>query len=61
MKINERTDPVKAGSLGNKNFLNVLLALAFFAGTPMWVGKEPLPFAPPNGVKNPDSRPSDES
>ena len=58
MKFNEATHCSKPGA--SKNPLGILIALAFFAGAPMWLGEEVLPFAPPTAVKNPLLRKDDE-
>lgn len=45
MKISEPTHSSKPGAVNNKNPLGILIALAFFAGTPMWQGQQFLPHA----------------
>ena len=41
----------RPGGVHHKNPLDILIALAFFAGTPLWFGEEVLPFAPPKPAK----------
>ena len=60
VKFNDATHCSKPGAFESKNPLGILIALAFFAGTPMWLGEEVLPFAPPAAVKNPPLRKDDE-
>lgn len=60
MNIDEATHSSKPGAFECKNPFGILIALAFFAGTPMWLGGEVLPFAPPAAGKNPLLRKEDE-
>ena len=53
MKISEPTHSSKPGAVNNKNPLGILIALAFFAGTPLWHGQQPLPLAIPETAKDP--------
>jgi hypothetical protein len=53
MKISEPTHSSKPGAVNNKNPLGILIALAFFAGTPMWHGEQFLPVAIPEVTKPP--------
>jgi hypothetical protein len=53
MKISEPTHSSKPGAVNNKNPLGILIALAFFAGTPMWHGQQFLPFTSPEATKHP--------
>ncbi len=53
MKISEPTHSAKPGAVNNKNPLGILIALAFFAGTPMWQGEQFLPPAIPELTKPP--------
>jgi hypothetical protein len=46
----EPTHASKPGAINYKNPLGILIALAFFAGTPPWTGKELLPIADPKGA-----------
>ncbi len=52
MKISEATHSSKPGAINNKNPLGILIALAFFAGTPMRVADGSLPFALPKTAKD---------
>jgi hypothetical protein len=52
MKISEPTHSSKPGAVNNKNPLGILIALAFFAGTPMW-HEQFLPHAVPEPTKHP--------
>ena len=52
MKISEATHSSKPGAVNNKNPLGILIALAFFAGTPVWHG-EVLPLVIPKTAENP--------
>ena len=49
MKISEPTHSAKPGAVNNKNPLGILIALAFFAGTPMWQGEQFLPHCDSGG------------
>jgi hypothetical protein len=60
MKFNAATHCSKPGAVESKNPLGILIALAFFAGTPMWLGEEVLPFAPPAAEENPLLKKDDE-
>ena len=53
MKISESTHSSKPGAVNNKNPLGILIALAFFAGTPMWHGQQFLPLTSPEATKHP--------
>jgi hypothetical protein len=53
MKINEPTHSSKPGAVNNKNPLGILIALAFFAGTPMWHGQQFQPLGIPETTKHP--------
>jgi hypothetical protein len=53
MKISDATRSSKPGAVNNKNPLGILIALAFFAGTPMWHGQPFLPHAVPEATKHP--------
>ena len=53
MKISEPTHSAKPGAVNNKNPLGILIALAFFAGTPMWHGQERSPLTNPDATKHP--------
>jgi len=53
MKISEPIHSAKPGAVNNKNPLGILIALAFFAGTPMWPGQQFLPHAVPEPTKHP--------
>ena len=44
---NEPTHTSKPGAINYKNPLGILIALAFFAGTPLWTV---LPIADPKGA-----------
>ncbi|HEY1468103.1 MAG TPA: hypothetical protein VGF61_03600 [Candidatus Acidoferrum sp.] len=55
MKIIEPTHSLKPGAANNKNPLGVLIALAFFAGTPMWNGQQFQPLGIPETSKHPTS------
>jgi hypothetical protein len=52
MKISEATHTSKPGVV-YKNPLGILIALAFFAGTPMWHGQPFSPHAVPEPAKHP--------
>jgi hypothetical protein len=49
MKI-EPTHAGKPSTINSKNSLGILIALAFFAGTPVWRREELLPIADPKGA-----------
>lgn len=53
MKISAATHSSKPGAVNNKNPLGILIALAFFAGTPMWHGQQFLLHAVPEPTKRP--------
>ena len=53
MKISAATHSSKPGAVNNKNPLGILIALAFFAGTPMWHGQQFLVHAVPEPTKHP--------
>jgi hypothetical protein len=53
MKISAATHSSKPGAVNNKNPLGILIALAFFAGTPMWHGQQFLLHAVPEPTKHP--------
>ena len=53
MKISEPTHSSKPGAVNNKNPLGILIALAFFAGTPMWHGQQFFLHAVPEPTKHP--------
>lgn len=52
MKISVATHSSKPGAVNNKNPLGILIALAFFAGTPMWHGQQFLLHAVPEPTKH---------
>ena len=52
MKISDDPHSSKPGAINNKNPLGILLALAFFAGTPLYLGEESPPFARPKTAKD---------
>jgi hypothetical protein len=53
MKISAAAHSSKPGAVNNKNPLGILIALAFFAGTPMWHGQQFLLHAVPEPTKHP--------
>ena len=55
MKISGVAHSLKPGEINNGNPLRILIALAFFAGTPMRLGNEGLPVSFPKTAKDPPS------
>jgi hypothetical protein len=51
VKTDKPTHSSEPGAIKDKHPVGILIALAFFAGTPLWMGEDLLPFANPKGAE----------